>query len=78
MSTISIHVPSPLASIYEKANKAQKQKVEQFISAWLESFLTVNPATSDKLLDIMQYASKTAQENGLTESTLQEILGEED
>ena len=38
MNTISIHVPSSLAHVYEKANEEKKKKAEQYINAWLQAF----------------------------------------
>jgi hypothetical protein len=73
MNTISIHVPSSLAHIYEGANEDKKKKAEQYISAWLNAFLS-SKSPDDRLLDIMHEATVIAKKNGLTPEKLDELL----
>ena len=67
MQTISIHVPSALAYSYEHAN--EEKKAEQYINAWLLSFLKSPPA-NERLCDTMQQATIM---NGLTDEKLNEL-----
>jgi hypothetical protein len=77
MQTISIHVPSSLARSYEKANEEQKKKAEQYIKAWLKSFLSTK-SSDQRLFDIMHSATAIAQKNGLTPELLDELLKDEE
>lgn len=77
MNTISIHVPSALARIYETANEEKKKKAEQYINAWLNSFLS-KKSPDDRLLDIMGEATALAKKNGLTPDILDELLKDEE
>jgi len=75
MSTISLRVPSDLAHKYEQANEEKKKKVEQYINAWLNMFLTTQSPDA-KLLEIMRQTSAIAKGNGMTPEILDELLAD--
>lgn len=77
MNTISIHVPDSLANIYEKANKEKKKKAEQYINAWLKSFLN-SKSTDDSLFEIMEKTTAIAHKNGLTPEILDQLMKDEE
>ena len=76
MNTISIHVPSSLANIYEKANEETKKKAEEYINAWLISFFS-SKSPDDRLFGIMKQATEIAKKNGLTPEKLDQLLKDE-
>ena len=77
MNTISIHVPSSLANVYEKANDEKKKKAEQYINAWLQAFLS-KKSPDERLFDIMGAATALAKKNGLTPEILNDLLKDEE
>jgi hypothetical protein len=77
MQTISIHVPPALAKTYENANEEKKQRAEQFINAWLESFLG-SKTPDDRMFDLMKQATANAKKNGLTPEKLEELIKDEE
>jgi hypothetical protein len=75
MDTISIHVPESVAATYFKADESKKKRAEQFISGWLQSFLS-SPNAYEQLFQIMREATDLANKNGLTPEILEGLLNE--
>ena len=76
MNTISIHVPASLARTYEHADEDRKKKAEEYINAWLSSFLS-GKSPNDRLFEIMKEAGEMAKKNGLTPEILEQLLKDE-
>jgi hypothetical protein len=70
---ITIRVTPEAASIYESASQQERCKLDALLSLRLAE--TATPSRS--LREIMSEASREAQEHGLTEDILREILDEE-
>ena len=77
MDTISIHVPNSLANIYKHANDEQKKKAEEYINAWLSSFLSTK-TPNDQLFSIMKQATDLAKKNGLSPEILDQLMKDEE
>jgi hypothetical protein len=69
---ITIRVTPEAAAIYQKASEQERLKLDALLSLQLSE--TALPSRS--LEEIMREASREAQEHGLTEQRLQEILHE--
>ena len=65
---ITIHVTPEAAGIYETASEQERLK--------LDTLLNQAAKPSRSLKEVINEATKEAQENGLTEDALLEILGE--
>jgi len=69
---ITIHVTPEAASIYESASRQERLKLDALLSLRLSE--VVKP--SRPLKEVINEASQEAQEHGLTEDALLEILDE--
>ncbi len=70
---IIIQVDEPAARIFESASPEERRKLEALLS--LQLLEAGAPGTS--LRDLMRTLSQRAQERGLTEEKLQELLADE-
>lgn len=70
---ITIRVTPEAANIYESASEQERRKLDALLSLRLGE--AASPSRS--LREIMREASREAQERGLTEDILKEILDEE-
>ncbi len=70
---ITIRVTPVAASIYESASEQERRRLDALLSLRLGEAAT----PSHSLREIMREASREAQERGLTEDILKEILDEE-
>jgi len=70
MVTVNISLDNETAKIYEKAQAADKKKMQLLLSLWLREFEKPS-VTLEKLMDDI---SRKAQERGLTPEIFESIL----
>jgi hypothetical protein len=71
---ITIHVDAEAARIYKTASPEERRKLEALVS--LQLLDAAKPSLS--LRELMDVISQRAQERGLTEDQLQELLADDD
>lgn len=72
MESISIEVDSEIAQLYQARTLVERQKMQIIINGWLKQML--KQRSLDDIIDDMR---SQAQENGLTQEILDEILSED-
>ena len=70
---IKIRVSSQAANLYQSASEEERSKLDLVLSLKLSEI----GSSSRSIKEIMREASKEAQEQGLTEEVLREILNEQ-
>ena len=69
-TTLTIEVPEDVARAYEEASPSERQRAEQAMALSLLS----RKEAAKKLREILDRMGKTAQERGLTQEKLEELL----
>lgn len=69
-ATLTIEVPEDVARAYEEASPSERQRVKQAVVSSLAS----RTEAANQLKDILDRMGETAQERGLTEEKLEELL----
>ncbi|MDJ1177786.1 hypothetical protein PJF56_02800 [Roseofilum sp. BLCC_M91] len=72
MESISIEVDSEIAQVYQAKTLVERQKMQIIVNGWLKQML--KQRSLDDIIDDMR---SQAQENGLTQEILDEILSED-
>jgi len=72
MESISIQVDSEIAQAYEGKTLIERQKMQIIVNGWLKQMMKKR-----SLDDIIEDMRSQAQENGLTQEILDEILSED-
>ncbi|MDJ1170294.1 hypothetical protein PMG71_12715 [Roseofilum sp. BLCC_M154] len=72
MESISIQVDSEIAQAYEGKTLIERQKMQIIVNGWLKQMM--KKRSLDDIIDDMR---SQAQENGLTQEILDEILSED-
>jgi len=69
---LTIEVPEDIARAYEEASPSERQRAEQAMAFSLLS----RKEAAEELREILNRMGKTAQERGLTEEKLEELLND--
>ncbi|HBQ99970.1 MULTISPECIES: hypothetical protein [unclassified Roseofilum] len=72
MESISIQVDSEIAQVYQGFSLIERQKIQIIVNGWLKQMM--KKRSLDEIIDDMR---SQAQENGLTQEVLDEILSED-
>ncbi|MDJ1174667.1 hypothetical protein [Roseofilum capinflatum] len=72
MESISIQVDSEIAQAYQGKTLIERQKMQIIVNGWLKQMM--KKRSLDDIIDDMR---SQAQENGLTQEILDEILSED-